>query len=84
MVGIFDTSDNFALGMAANELDRAGIPYDIVAIPALSLNRGPAEPKWWVPPQRILVAKEDEDEATALIEPLKYPVDGSDPSETRI
>jgi hypothetical protein len=28
-----------------------------------------------IPPQRVLVAKEDEAEAAALIEPLKYPME---------
>jgi hypothetical protein len=51
MVGVFDTSDNFALGMAANALSQAGIIYDIVAISDVSLNEAPVAPKWWTRPK---------------------------------
>ena len=85
MVGVFDTSDGFALGMAASALDLAGIIYDIIAVPDVSLNAAPADPKWWTRPQRILVSREDEAEALAVVEPFKYPLDdnGAEGLETQ-
>ena len=74
MVGIFDTNDNFALGMATSGLTEAGVIYDVVQIPELVLNEVPTNPKWWIPPHRILVAAEDEADACALIEPFKHPI----------
>ena len=74
MIGVLDTEDNFALGMATSALAEAGIIFDVVDIPAMPANRKFEEPKWWTPPCRILVAVEDADEARALLEPYQQPV----------
>ena len=46
LVGVLDTSDSFALGMAAAALDEAGIVYDIVGIRDLPANLQAEKPKW--------------------------------------
>jgi hypothetical protein len=63
LVGVLDTNDNFALGMATVALGEAGIVYDTVAIPDLPENLEAEKPKWWIPPTRILVGAEDASEA---------------------
>jgi hypothetical protein len=82
MVGIFDTNDKYAPGLAISQLQEAGIIFDLVDIPKLSLNGSLADPKWRITPRRLLVSKGYEAEATALIEPLKYPLeDGNETTE---
>jgi hypothetical protein len=68
MVVLLDTNDNWALASAATALSDAGILFDIVAIDSVPANLQISEPKWWIPPSRILVAREDADEARALVE----------------
>ena len=71
MVGVLDTENNFALGMATADLGDAGIIYDVVEVPAVPalLKR----PTWWILPCRIMVAVEDADETRSLIEPYQQP-----------
>jgi hypothetical protein len=71
MVGILDTEDNFALGMATVALSEAGIVYDVVPIPDLPANLEAEKPKWWIRPTPILVSLEDANEARLLVEPFK-------------
>jgi hypothetical protein len=78
LVGVLDTNDNFALGMAAAALSEAGIVYDIVAIADLPENLEAEKPKWWIRPTRILVAAEDASEARSLVEPFQTPRSKSD------
>lgn len=73
LVGVLDTNDNYALGMATVALSEAGIVYDIVAIPDLPENLEAEKPKWWIRPTRILVAAEDASEARSLVEPFQTP-----------
>ena len=68
MVGVLDTNDNWALASAATALSDAGIIFDIVAIDSVPANLQTPEPKWWTRPSRILVAKEDADEARTRIQ----------------
>jgi hypothetical protein len=74
LVGVLDTNDNFALGMARAALTEAGIVYDVVAISGLSANLEATKPKWWIRPSRILVAQEDASEARSLLEPYQQPI----------
>ncbi|HEY7387503.1 MAG TPA: hypothetical protein VH640_03270 [Bryobacteraceae bacterium] len=77
LVGILDTDDNFALGMAVAALDEAGIVYDIVPVPEWEESlKGQQEPKWRISPSRIRVCTEDEHEARSLVEPLQEPIPG--------
>jgi hypothetical protein len=73
MVGVLDTNDNFALCMATTALVEAGIDYDVVDI-RLPENLRNTNPKWWISPCRVLVAREDETEARALVEPFQEPL----------
>ena len=73
MVGIFDTNDNFALGIATSALDQSGIIYEVIGISEVALNKVLTNPKWWIPPCRILVAAEDEVDARELIAMLQSP-----------
>ena len=78
MVGVLDTNDNFALASAATALDQAEIVYDVVPIVDVPDNLKITNPKWWVPPSRILVAAEDEREARAIVEHFQSPVEKSE------
>ena len=71
LVGVLDTSDSFALGMAAAALNEAGIVYDIVGIRDLPANLQAEKPKWWIRPSRILVSVKDASEARSLVEPFR-------------
>jgi hypothetical protein len=71
MVGILDTEDNFALGMAGTALNEAGIVYDVVEIPDVPDSSQSEKPKWWIPPSRIVVSVEDAYEARSLVEPYQ-------------
>jgi hypothetical protein len=71
MIGVLDTEDSFALGMATIALSEAGIIYDVVNMPDSPANLESEKPKWWIPPSRILVSLEDADEARLLVEPFK-------------
>ena len=73
LVGILDTNDSFALGMAAAALDEAGIVYDIVAIRDLPAHLEADKPKLWISPSRILVAVEDASDARSLVAPFRKP-----------
>jgi hypothetical protein len=77
MVGVFDTNDNFALGLATTALTESGILHDVIRIPEVELNQALANPKWWIQPCRILVASEDELDARALLEMLQSPLGDS-------
>jgi hypothetical protein len=74
LVGVLDTNDNFALVSACHALSRAGIIFDVVAVPDLPESLRTANPKWWIRPCRILVAKEDEPDARELAEPFQHPL----------
>jgi hypothetical protein len=82
LVGVLDTNDNFALGMATVALREAGIVYDVVPIPDLPVNLEAEKPKWWTRPIRILVSAEDANEARSLVEPFKTPRSNSDVSKS--
>jgi hypothetical protein len=84
LVGVLDTNDNFALGMATVALRKAGIVYDIVAIPDLPASLEVEKPKWWIRPTRILVSAEDANEARSLVEPFKTPRSNVDISKSDI
>jgi hypothetical protein len=70
-VGVLDTNDNAALGLAAAALRDANIVFDVVPIADLPANPGSPEPKWWIRPCRILVSVEDASEARELLEPFQ-------------
>src|SRR5579871_2246613 len=76
LVGVLDTNDNFALGMATHALDRAGIIYDVVEISDAPANLKTPEPKWWIPPSRVLVSTNDAEEARSLVEPYRERLPG--------
>jgi hypothetical protein len=78
MVGVLDTDDNWALSAAIAALDEAGIIFDVVAIDSVPAKLEAAEPKWWIPPSRILVAREDADEARSLVEVFQEPDNQTD------
>jgi hypothetical protein len=83
MVGILDTEDFFALGMAGTALLEAGIVYDVVEIPDFPSSDGTSEkPKWWTSPCRIMVAVEDADEARLIVEPYLQPLPNSELDST--
>jgi hypothetical protein len=73
LVGVLDTDDSFALGMATAALNEAGIVYDVVAIADLPAKPEAEKAKWWIRPSRILVATEDASEARSLLEPFRQP-----------
>jgi len=72
LVGVLDTNDKWALGMALTSLDEAGIIYDVVNITDVPVVLKPASPDYWIPPCRILVAVEDAPEVRSLLEPLQH------------
>jgi hypothetical protein len=78
LVGVLDTNDSFALGMATAALAEANIIYDIVSMAAVSEYPGAAKSKWWIPPCRVMVSVEDETDARALVEPFQQPIPGFD------
>jgi hypothetical protein len=73
MVGVLDTNDNFALASACASLDEAGIVFDVVPVSDVSAALKSPQPKWWIPPSRILVSDEDEAEARELMAPFQEP-----------
>ena len=82
LVGVLDTDDNFALGMATAALREAGILCDVVAIASAAENPGAPRPKWWIRPSRILVATQDANEARSLVEPFQQPLPGEFDTES--
>ena len=76
MVGVLDTNDNFALASASTALGEAGIIHDVVPIADVPASLKAREPKWWIPPCRILVAQEDAQEARSLVDPFQEPIPG--------
>jgi hypothetical protein len=74
LVGVLDTSDGFALGMATAALREADIIYDVV--PVLWLENPLKSVTWKIGPSRILVSLDDENEARALVEPFQQPMAG--------
>jgi len=81
LVGVLDTTDNFALASATTALRDAGIVYDVVDIADLPKPIA-QQPKWWISPCRILVATEDTDEARTLLEPFQEPLAGDFSAES--
>jgi hypothetical protein len=74
MVGVLDTEDGFALGMAGNALADAGIIYDVVSLAEVNPIPESERPTWWIPPCRILVSSEDADDARSIVEPYLQPL----------
>lgn len=74
LVGVLDTNDNFALASACAALGEAEIVYEVVAISDVPDRVRASNPKWWIPPSRIMVSLEDEGEARNLVEPFRQPL----------
>jgi hypothetical protein len=74
LVGILDTNDGFALGMATAALREAEIIYDVIPIPELEDTL--TSVTWKTGPSRIMVSVDDEREARELVEPFQEPVPG--------
>ena len=82
MVGVLDTEDRFALGMATTALSEAGIVYDVIDIPDIQIGfQAPEKPNWWTYPCRIMVAMEDANEARSIVEPYLSSLPNTDLAE---
>lgn len=78
LVMVFESSDNFAISLAKSALEEASIPYWVQGDePTLRRFYG----TFVLPTCRFQVAREDEAEARALLEPLLFPME-DDPKGT--
>lgn len=78
---VLEARDTFALGLAKAALDEAGIAYvvseeDPGLLPGIRGGAGIGATPLWRCQARILVAREWEEEARALLEPLRNPLSG--------